>query len=134
MVKHPIELCSAMALPQTKSIPAWQRTRGRRFERRRLRAFFWSLVFFFPRCMSVFSDARKIFLTDENGFLTYHGFMTITTSSRIISRDRLDLTRRRGSCFKFHPVVKQCMLCNLRMFTVNNVVHSAYAIPESTLI
>jgi hypothetical protein len=81
-----------------------------------------------------FSDARKIFLTDENGFLTYHGFMTITTSSRIISRDRLDLTRRRGSCFKFHPVVKQCMICNLRMFTVNNVVHSTYAIPESTLI
>jgi hypothetical protein len=36
-----------------------------------------------------FSD-RTIFLTDENVlvFFTYHGFLTITTSSHIISRDK----------------------------------------------
>jgi hypothetical protein len=29
---------------------------------------------------------------DKIGFFTYHGFVTITTSSRIISRDIHDLT------------------------------------------
>jgi hypothetical protein len=35
----------------------------------------------------VFFTYEAVFLTDETGFFTYHGFVTITTLSRIISRD-----------------------------------------------
>jgi hypothetical protein len=42
-----------------------------------------------------FLDIRtvySVFFTDEIGFFIYHGFVIITTSSRIISRDIHDLT------------------------------------------
>jgi hypothetical protein len=34
------------------------------------------------------TDGRTVFLTYQNDFFTYHGFLTITSSSRIISRDK----------------------------------------------
>jgi hypothetical protein len=42
----------------------------------------------FGRRTNWFFWRTKILLTDRLGFLTYHGFVTITTSSRIISRDK----------------------------------------------
>jgi hypothetical protein len=69
----------------------------------------WS--FSFSGRMPGFPDARKIFLTDENGFLTYHGFLTITSSSRIISLENggsrtvetlgLGYSRKFNSLFEF---------------------------------